>query len=249
MLRLHLTGPVALVGPDQTIDEGQLPGAQGRVLLATLGMERSPIPSDVLAERVWPIDRPDDWAKSLAPIVSKVRAQLRAADPSGAANIRVGSGCHELVLPSDVWVDVEDATRRLDRAEGALRRGDARAAWTDAAPASAVLRRPFLPGFDAPWTDRWRLVLRDRRHRVWVVLAEAWLATGDATLARAAAVSAVDADPYREEGHRLVIRAELAAGNRPGAVRAAAACRELLRRELGVDPSPETEALEREALG
>ena len=249
MFRLYLTGPVALVGPEQTVPEGELPGAQGRVLVAALGIQRGPMPSDVLAERIWPVDMPDDWAKSLAPIVSRVRSQLRRADPTGVATIRVASGCHELILPSDVWVDVEDATRRLDRAEGALRNGDPRGAWTDAAPASAVLRRRFLPGFDAPWADQRRAMLAERLHRTWLVLAGAWLECGDTTLARSSARSAIETDPYHEEGHRLLIRAELASGNRPGAVRAAAECRRLLRDDLGVDPSAETVALEREALG
>lgn len=249
MLRLHLTGSVSLVGPSCTVDESDLPGGQGRVLMVALGLQRGPVPSDALAERLWPHDMPSDWAKSLAPVVSRVRSKLRDADPSESATIRVASGCHELVLPPDVWVDVEDATRRLDRAEGQLRRGDAGAAWTDAAPASAVLRRTLLPGFDAPWVDEWRAVLDDRHHRCWLVLSEAWLTHGDPTLARTAAIEAIGVDPYAEDGHRLLIRAELAAGNRSGAVRAASACRALLRDELGVDPSPETTALEREALG
>jgi len=249
LFRLYLTGSVTIVGPDCTVEEAELPGGQGRVLVAALGLAHGPVPSDALAERLWPTDMPTDWSKSLAPIVSRVRSKLRQADPSQTATIRVASGCHELVLPPDMWVDVEDATRRLDRAEGHLRRGAAAAAWTDAAPASAVLRRPLLPGFDAPWVDGWRAVLDDRHHRCWIVLAEAWLQRDDPTLARTAACEAIAVDPYNEDGHRLLIRAELAAGNRSGAVRAAATCRTLLREELGVDPSPETIALEREVLG
>ena len=72
------------------------------------------------AERIWPHEMPDNWSKSLAPVVSRVRGQLRRVDPTGTATIRVASGYHELVLPSDVWIDVEDAVRRLDRAEGAI---------------------------------------------------------------------------------------------------------------------------------
>lgn len=249
MLRLYLTGSVTAVGPTHTIDESELPGSQGRVLVAALGLERGPVASDVVAERLWPTEMPDEWTKSLPPIVSRVRAKLREVDPTGSTTIRVASGYHELVLGPETWVDVEDATRRLDRAEGLLRHGDPAGAWTDAAPASAVLRRGLLPGFDAPWVDGWRNVLADRLHRCWIVLADAWLQLGDATLARSAATAAIATDPFNEDGHRLLIRAELASGNRSGAVRAAAACRRILRDELGVDPSDQTLAVEREALG
>ncbi|MGI9603932.1 MAG: AfsR/SARP family transcriptional regulator [Acidimicrobiales bacterium] len=237
------------MGEDTTVPEQDLPGTHGRVLLAALALAHGPITSDTLAEHIWPQDMPPDWAKSLAPLVSRIRGQLAIADPTGGSTIKVASGYHELVLPSDVWIDLEDATTRLDRAEGAIRHGDPAAAWTDAAPASAILRRPLLPGFDAPWVDQWRSVLGDRQHRTWIVLARAWLALGDAALARTAAHSAIELDPYREEGHRQLIRAELAAGNRAGAVRAAAACRDLLRDDLGVEPSSETLELERLALG
>jgi DNA-binding SARP family transcriptional activator len=54
---------------------------------------------------------------------------------------------------------------------------------------------------------------------------------------------AIDLEPDRESSHQRLMRAEAALGNRAEAVRAYHRCRDLLREELGVDPSSETQAL------
>src|SRR6266508_2353441 len=53
------------------------------------------------------------------------------------------------------------------------------------------------------------------------------------------------ADPVNEEGHRTLMRLYAQAGNREKALRQYHRCRQLLERELGVQPSEETEALHR----
>jgi DNA-binding SARP family transcriptional activator len=55
-------------------------------------------------------------------------------------------------------------------------------------------------------------------------------------------------EPYRESGYQQLMLAHAARGNRPEALRAFHRLRELLKEELGVSPSPETEALFRRLL-
>lgn len=239
-------------GPEagRSVDEASMPGTLGRALFAALALERQRVASDVLAERLWPVDPPADWAKSLAPLVSKLRGALRVvsdARADGRPTIDARDGGYELVLPPRVWIDLEDGTRRLDRAEGALRDGDLEAAWRDAAPASTIFRRPFLTGFDAPWVDAVRDRHRDRAYRSWLVLGEVWRRQAEFALARDAAGSAVEADPWREDAHRLLVRIELDSGNRASARRAGERCLVVLRDELGVEPSEQTLALLGEA--
>lgn len=249
-------GRIAVVddgeGPEagRSVDEASMPGTLGRALFATLALERQRVASDVLAERLWPAEPPGDWAKSLAPLVSKLRSALRVvseARADGRPTIDARDGGYELVLPHRVWIDVEDGTRRLDRAEGAVRDGDLDSAWRDAAPASAIFRRPFLTGFDAPWVDTVRARNTDRAYRSWLVLGEVWRRRSEYALARDAAGSAVDVDAWREDAHRLLIRIELDSGNRASARRAADRCLSLLRDELGVEPSEQTRLLLEEA--
>jgi DNA-binding SARP family transcriptional activator len=53
----------------------------------------------------------------------------------------------------------------------------------------------------------------------------------------------VELEPFRETGWQQLMRAQAGAGNRVEALRAHAECRDLLAKELGVAPSPETEAI------
>jgi len=61
--------------------------------------------------------------------------------------------------------------------------------------------------------------------------------------AEAIASRLVEIDPLAEPGHRALIRAHLAAGERALAVRQYQRCRDILLRELSVEPAAETKAL------
>lgn len=53
---------------------------------------------------------------------------------------------------------------------------------------------------------------------------------------------------FRESGYQQLMRAHAALGNRAEALRTYHWCRELMADELGVSPSPETEAVYLEVL-
>jgi DNA-binding SARP family transcriptional activator/Flp pilus assembly protein TadD len=72
---------------------------------------------------------------------------------------------------------------------------------------------------------------------------------GDAEAALSLGRRLVDLDPYREPSHRLLMRLHAAAGDRAAALTQYRACRQLLQAELGVAPSPQTEALAAELTG
>lgn len=249
--RFYLAGRVAVEGPGATVDQTELPGRQGRLALAYLVLNRhQPVPTSAVATALWGDAVPPSWEGSLRAIVSKLRSAIAAAAGATApdATIDADAGCYQL-RAAGAWVDVEVAAREVDRAEGSRRAGDAERAWSHAAVASAIARRPVLPGEDAPWVAEERGRMRSVLVRATDVLAEVWLERGDTTLAVAAAREVVDLEPFREAGTRLLMRAHLAAGDRGEAVRAYEACRVLLATELGVDPDPATQELFAAALG
>jgi DNA-binding SARP family transcriptional activator len=249
LARAYLTGAVRLVGPAGTIVETDLPGNQGRVAFAALVHERRPLARDVLADIVWGEAPPARWNGALTAIVSKLRSLVSRTGLDGAAVVTAAGGTYSVTLPVGSWVDTEDAWRRLDRAEGALRHGRADAAAEEATVASSILRREFLPGVDGPWVDQVRRHQLLGAHRCFVVLADAWTGRGDPDLAAVVAQRAIDLDPYRETGHRALIRAEWCRGDRAAALSAYARCRDVLHEELGVRPSDQTEALVAEVRG
>ena len=74
---------------------------------------------------------------------------------------------------------------------------------------------------------------------------EAWLllADGDAIEAISWGQKVLALDPCWEDAYRLLMRAHMANGNRPTAVRAYQQCVQALGEELGIEPMEETIAL------
>ena len=64
-----------------------------------------------------------------------------------------------------------------------------------------------------------------------------------------AARESVALEPFREVGYQRLMRVHVALGNRADALRVYEDCRALLARELGAEPSPETQAVYKEVRG
>jgi DNA-binding SARP family transcriptional activator len=92
---------------------------------------------------------------------------------------------------------------------------------------------------DADWLASERERFRQLRVHALEALASRQIDAGWHGAAVEAAFGAVRADPFRESACRLLIRAHLAEGSRLEAYRLHRAYRELLQRELGLEPSGE----------
>ena len=242
MARLFVTGGVRIEGPRGVVVDGDLPGNQGRVALVAMAVERRALSRDELADIIWNEDPPIQWPGALNASISKLRGLLTSIGLDGKATIVAEGGAHRLVLP-DVWIDLEEGYRILDRAEGALRHDDLIGTVGPATAASGILRRPILPGLDSRLDRRGQPTAR-RRLISSVPHARPCVARrGDAQLAATIAESAIVVDPYREVAHRLLIEAELQRGDHAAAQRHLDRCRQVLHDELGVELSAETLAL------
>lgn len=247
--RLYLTGKIVLETDRGTVDERAFPGRQGGLALVYLALERHrPVPRDELADALWGDALPAAWETALSSVISKLRGLLDPVGLSGPDTLTTAAGCHRLELPPGSWIDIEAAVNAVDEAEGALRRNELEQAWPWATVAQAIARRPLLAGEDAPWIDQARSRLRRVLVRALDSLAEVWTARREWSLAVAVAEEAVELEPFREGGHRRLMRTLAAAGDRAQAVRAYERCRSLLAEELGVDPSPQTQEVYLELL-
>jgi two-component SAPR family response regulator len=98
----------------------------------------------------------------------------------------------------------------------------------------------YLPEVEGIWV----LAERDRLSQTYIgallECAELQLAQEDKEAALSYAQRAVEADPFSEQAHRLVMRVYAAMGNRTALIRQFDRCREVLRQELDASPSPET---------
>ncbi|MFQ3661766.1 MAG: BTAD domain-containing putative transcriptional regulator [Chloroflexaceae bacterium] len=113
--------------------------------------------------------------------------------------------------------------------------------------AAAAYGGEFARGFvlrDAPAFDDWLHYERERLHnqyiRVLEQLADAEARAGDLHAAIVTTRRLIAEEPWREEAHRGLMRLLARDGQRAAALQQFARCRDLLRREFGTEPQPET---------
>jgi len=107
----------------------------------------------------------------------------------------------------------------------------------------AIAGRPFLTGEESPWVANRRAALRDVRVRALECRAAVGLDKGLFALAARDAELVLELEPFRETAYQLLMRAHAGAGNPAEALRVYERCRTLIGDELGVEPSPQTEAM------
>ena len=245
-IRIYLTGRVSLeVDGNVVVNERQFRGKQGRLLFSYLVWERTrPVSKEELAAVLWPENLSPSWEAALSSLTSRLAA-LMARDDLKRHGISLSRGLaqYQLRLPPDVWIDVEAANSALDRAESAVRAGEAKTALGPATVAAAISRRPFLPGLNGFWQDAQRQKLERQLLRALDCLYEMQFAVGECALAVETAIEAVSLDPYREKTYQWLMAAHAATGNRAEAVNVYHRLSRLFQDDLGAEPSRETEAI------
>lgn len=216
--RLCLLGAWQLAGADRPVNVG----ANGRRLFALLAV-RGACDRSYLSGVLWP-DCSDPHAHG------NLRATLSRLHRRTLTDL-LQSANGVLSLRAEVEVDV----RRLVATASAVLNETLRA--PDRSTLGELGGGDLLVG----WYDDWVLLERERLRQLRLHALEALsaqlLAGGDAAAAVEAALSAVAVEPLRESAHRAVIRAHIAEGNRAEALRQLGQLRQLLREELGVEPS------------
>lgn len=205
-------------------EDVELPaGAQRLVALVTL---RGRMSRSRVAGTLWPETLEHRALASLRTGIWRVNQVADRLLASSAGTVDLGPG-----------VDV-DARRLAETAVIAL--GDPAAATAADLHAAADDGGELLPD----WEDEWLLPDRERlrqiRLHVLEAIAEKLAVAGRYGLAIDAALAALQCDVLRESAHRTVIRIHLAEGNVNEARRAYDLCRQVLDREVGVEPTPAT---------
>lgn len=245
-IRIYLTRPLAIeVDGNTVVDESSFRGRQSRLAFAYLAAEHTrPVDREELAEVIWPGDMPPAWAGALSALISRLKGLFSSARLStSGVSISSEFGLYRLILPGDVWVDLEAAAAAIDQAESALRAGDTGRILGPANITSNICRRPFLPDCDGPWVESQRDRLVRQRVRALECHTRMWLTSGEATLAVETAIEAITLDPFRESAYRLLMQAYATSGNPAEAARTYQRLQTLLLVELSATPSSETEAL------
>jgi LuxR family maltose regulon positive regulatory protein len=109
--------------------------------------------------------------------------------------------------------------------------------------ALALYRGDYLEGVYHDWCVLERERLRGRYLAALETLARLYADRKDLQRAIELYQRLLAQDPYREAAHQALMRCYYRLGDRAAAIRQYQACANVLREELGLDPTPETEAL------
>lgn len=212
----------------------RLPGRQTQALFALLCLDRRPRSREALAADLWP-EASSSSSASLRQALWLIRTGLLSAgvDPDEVLDIDLDTIA---VRSAAIDVDVD----RFDR--------HVRATPRSPEAAVALYRGDLVEGLghDVFATERERLA--DDFEDMLALAARQRLAGGDVEAAREAAQHLLGRDGLREEAHEVLIAVHGATGTRSQVVRQYRHLVDILRRELDVEPLPETVAVYRVAL-
>jgi DNA-binding SARP family transcriptional activator len=222
---LRLIGGVHVVAGERRMEIPEV----SRRLLVYVALQRRRADRRQVAGALWPVGGDERAAGNLRSALWRLRG----------AGLDLLDGHHGfLALAADVTVDVEEINAwatRLITGRPETRDLTIRPRWLGALD--------LLPG----WYDDWALVERERMRQRMLHGLEALsrqLALRDRYAeAVDVAMAAVEAEPLRESAQRVLIEAHAAQGNFVEVRRCFGLYRRLVRRELGVEPSPELTAL------
>jgi DNA-binding SARP family transcriptional activator len=219
------------------------PTRKALALLAYLAVEGGHHTREAIAALFWPESDAEQARGSLRYTLTALRGALDEAD--GIAHCVADRG----VLGFNVGASFELDTHVV-QAAFAMSAREPPGAMAALARAADVCRGEFLEGFslrDAPGFDEWvglqRAVWQRRMSAVLDRLSQAQWEQAALEAAVETATRWLRLDPLDESAHRRLMQLHLTAGDPTSVLRAYEACRAILGKELGAEPSPETESL------
>ena len=239
-IEFRILGPVEAVGSEGPIALG---APKQRALLVLLLLNANTVvPRDRLIDVLWGADPPRSAVSSLQVYVHGLRKAL------GAERIeRHGTGYRIPLDPAEL--DLSRFERLVEQAAGALGSGRAADAAEDLRHALTFwVGAPLADLAGEPVHETEAAQLEERRLRATELLHDAELALGRHDELVPELERLIAAEPYRERFRAQHALALYRSGRQADALAACRAARELLVEELGVDPGPELQELERRIL-
>lgn len=241
-LDVRLLGPfsVAVDGRDVAIGS-----PKQRVVLAMLALSHR-VTVDAFADELWRETPPASVAPTVQTLVSRLRKTL--ADAGGDLVIRYEPGAYALELDPD-RVDVDRFHQWVADGRRALDCGRPEIAGDYLRRALALWRGPAFEDFaDREFARLASSRLDEARVAASEELAEAELAAGRPSAALEVLESMIAAQPFRERLRAQQMTALYRLGRQADALAAYQELRRVLAEELGLDPTPALQGLERQIL-
>ncbi len=215
---------------------------QSRDLLFCLLQHRSGLRKEEIGHMFWPNHAPSKLDGIFRSTIYRLRRALHRE------SVLFEDGLYRFNWQGDCWFDVEAFERLLEQAgqaQAVSREGE----FAQLEMAVALYQGEYLEGIYADWCAVERERLRGRYLSALERLARLYTEQWDLQRAVDLYQRLLAQDPYREAAHQGLMRCYYRQGDRAAAIRQYQTCVHTLREDLGLSPSPETEALYLQIIG
>ncbi|MBI2848606.1 MAG: GAF domain-containing protein [Chloroflexi bacterium] len=245
-LDLQCLGPFAVYRKGTLVTSEMVQRRKALTLLKILlTYDGRPVSKETLIELLWPEVEPSAGAGRLYTVVHALR---RLVEPPGHEGkwlfVQNEGDQYWFNTKGPCRIDVREFKMLVEAGKRAEARGNAQAAIAAFEEAVRLYRGDFLEDERfSEWCWMEREELRETCLDTLKRLAALHAEEGSWEKAAKHLRGALRVDSLREELHRELIRSLWALGRRDEAIRQYEACRDLLQRELGIGPLPETDHL------
>lgn len=245
VLRAYLLGPFQLMVGERKIS-AELPGQAQTVLKYLVSHRKHSVSRESLLDLLWPDADPSAGQGRLRVLVHTLRKSLSVWDEVlGGKQVIIAQGGNIALNPElDLWVDVEAFERHWHEGWKLKRDGKISEAMKQYEEAEGLYTGDYLADEAyADWTLLKREALRDAHSTILTMLAGMCSEAGDDMGAIIWAQKLLAQDDCREDAYRHLIVSHARLGQTGRAFQWFQLCVKTLKRELGIEPGTETQAV------
>ena len=206
-------------------------------------------PKDTIVDTFWRDVDLKTVERNFHPTMSHIRKALNSNQPLKQNFLAYRDGEYQLNSEFAYRIDTEQFDRFIADGEAARRERDFDRCIGLYEQAVAFYRGDFMQGSYDDWVEEQRSYYSEQYLRMLESLAGVAEKKEEFVRAMDLAQRILRADPFREDIHCLVMRAQAALGNRVAVKEQYESLRALLRKELGVEPAMQTQKAFKELLG
>src|SRR5262245_25197859 len=188
-------------------------------------------PKDTIIDTFWRDLDPKTIEKNFHPTMTHIRKALNSNQPLKQNFLGYRDGEYQLNPEFSYRIDTEEFDRLISEGEAARRERDFERCIRAYEQAATLYRGEFMQGSYDPWVEEQRSDYREQYLRILEALAAVAEKKQEFVQAMDVAQKILRDDPFREDIHCLVMRAQAALGNRVAVKEQYETLRELLQNE------------------
>jgi DNA-binding SARP family transcriptional activator len=241
-LAIHCLGLFRVYRNDQVITPWH--SLKGQSILKYLVTQHgTPVPKDILMDLFWPDADPESARRNLHQAIYSLRQTLRRGEPDFQP-IQFEHECYRFNPELALWLDVEEFTQHAQSG----RQLEVAKRWAEAASAYQRAEELYQGDFlEGDLYEDWASLLREQYRNSYLDLADRlsdyYRQQGNLAAAIELCQKILARDNCHERAHRRLMQCYQSQGQLPHAVRQYQLCAKLLKQELDVSPSAETQTL------